>query len=374
MALYPIALFVSYEGYHRAPPTAYSIIASGAPRHPSRRSRRTTYNMENSARGHSGGVDRNVNDDVAGGMMMGGGCGGGGKGGNRPRILCLHGRYQSAAIFSNKIGGARRRIERDYDMHFLDGPILLPMTTTTRTTIAGDDDDVDDDVVVAPIASYSSSRAAAVDDDDDDDAHPIDDPLAPRSWWSRSEDAKEHTLVREAFECVLRHVESLDDGDGGGGVMMMGDGCYDAILGFSQGGTLATALALSGVLGPRLRAVVTAGAPCVDEAFIVASELANGDHRGTSSSSTMSTPSAGGYDVPKLHFAGSTDALVPISSTEELCVRGGNGRLIVHDRGHLFPTRSAMVKEVLDFLDESLSSSKPPPSASSTMNTPDTFC
>ena len=44
---------------------------------------------------------------------------------SKPRILCLHGKFQSAAIFSNKIAGARRKLEREYDLHFIDGPIQL---------------------------------------------------------------------------------------------------------------------------------------------------------------------------------------------------------------------------------------------------------
>jgi hypothetical protein len=44
-----------------------------------------------------------------------------------------------------------------------------------------------------------------------------------------------------------------------------------------------------------------------------------------------------------------------MESTSELCRSGGSGKLIVHDQGHLFPTRSARVKEVLDFLDVALS-------------------
>ena len=240
------------------------------------------------------------------------GDGGGRTRAGKPRVLCLHGYCQSGRAFSNKIAGARRKLDRAYDLTFLDGPMLLP----------------------------SSAAGGGGDDDDDGDGSL----LSPRGWWRRSEATGEYTLVREAFDYVLRHVEE-------GGVT------YDAIIGFSQGGTLATALAVSGVLGPDLRAVVTAGAPYVDEAFVIASEL-----RKSSPSSSPSSPyddegARGCHDVvPKLHFAGSTDALVPMESTSELCRRGGGGKLVVHDRGHLFPTRSANVKEVLDFLDAALSS------------------
>jgi Serine hydrolase (FSH1) len=41
------------------------------------------------------------------------------------RILCLHGKFQSGAIMSNKIAGARRKLARVYQLDFLNGPILL---------------------------------------------------------------------------------------------------------------------------------------------------------------------------------------------------------------------------------------------------------
>jgi len=60
--------------------------------------------------------------------------------------------------------------------------------------------------------------------------------------------------------------------------------------------------------------------------------------------------------VPMLHFAGETDDMVPVESTRELCDRAGRrGRLVVHEKGHLFPTRSVYVKEMLDFLESNIS-------------------
>ena len=191
----------------------------------------------------------------------------------KPKILCLHGKYQSGAILRNKISGARRKLEREYELHFIDGPILL--------------------------------------DNDGDDVF---------AWWNRSEDGK-HTLVREAFEYVTEQTKTEQ---------------YDAIIGFSQGGTLATSLAVSGVL-PSIRVCITAGSPYIPEAFEIATELSK-------------TSTRNGLDIPKLHMAGETDEMVPVDSTRELCENGGNGQLIVHDQGHLFPTRSARVRDILDFL------------------------
>mmetsp|Transcript_21029 Transcript_21029/g.32066 ORF Transcript_21029/g.32066 Transcript_21029/m.32066 type:complete len:255 (+) Transcript_21029:169-933(+) len=194
----------------------------------------------------------------------------------KPRILCLHGKFQSAAVFSNKIAGARRKIAREYELHFLDGPIIL--------------------------------------EPENEDA---------RAWWLRLEDGS-HTMVEEAFEYVAEQTKNDK---------------YDAIIGFSQGGTLATALALSGVL-PNVRAILTAGAPHIPEAFEVAKKMAE------SQPDWVET----GRSLPKFHLAGETDAMVSLDWTRELVESGGNGEFIVHEQGHLFPTRSARVKEMLDFL------------------------
>ena len=188
--------------------------------------------------------------------------------------------FHSASIFRNKISGARRKIEREYDLHFVDGPILLPQ----ENDVSCDD--------------------------------------SPRAWWLRSDDGT-HTLVHEAFEYILEQTDVET---------------YDAIIGFSQGGTLATALALTGSF-PNVRKILTVGAPYISDAFEVASELASSKRDFEK-----------GLEIPKLHFAGEKDTMVSVDWTMSLCEKAGNGVVLVHDQGHIFPTRAARVKEMLDFL------------------------
>ena len=60
----------------------------------------------------------------------------------KPRILCLHGKAQTAESFPKKIGGARRKLERAFDLTFLDGPIDLEevsQSTTAPSASAGSD-------------------------------------------------------------------------------------------------------------------------------------------------------------------------------------------------------------------------------------------
>ena len=188
-----------------------------------------------------------------------------------PRILCLHGKFQSASSFANKIGGARRKLQRVYDLHFLDAPLL-----------------VDD-------SPFGNADA--------------------RAWWIRDEQNR-HTLVPEAIEYVRKETVGKE---------------YCAIIGFSQGGTLATALTLSGALR-GIQAVITAGAPDAPDVFRQIETIPES------------------LNIPKLHLAGETDDLVPPSSTQQLCERAGGGTFVMHEKGHLFPTKAAVVNHVLEFL------------------------
>ena len=46
--------------------------------------------------------------------------------------------------------------------------------------------------------------------------------------------------------------------------------------------------------------------------------------------------------------------MIPVDSVHKLCQMGGNGRVIAHDKGHLFPTKAIYVNEILEFLKAAL--------------------
>jgi predicted esterase len=210
------------------------------------------------------------------------------------KILCLHGRCQSGSMMSNKIAGARKKLQRVYDLDFLDAP-------------------------------FEIKRDVA----NDEDQH---QPPPPRQleWWTRDESTgKPQSNVKEAFEYVI---ESTKDKD------------YDAVVGFSQGGLLGTAMVLMGAF-PTVRAVVTAGSPFRQEPFETADQFILQLEQEESSNIKRQ-----GKDIPKLHFAGETDTMVPVNSVQQLCETGGNGRVIIHEKGHLFPTKAVYVNEMLEFL------------------------
>ena len=200
----------------------------------------------------------------------------------------MNGRCQSGSMMSNKIAGARKKLQRVYDLDFLDAPFEI------KTSLEKDCDQ------------------------------------RQLEWWTRDESTgKPQSNVKEAFEYVM---ESTNDKD------------YDAVIGFSQGGLLGTAMVLMGAF-PTVRAVVTAGSPFRQEPFDVADQLILGLEQ-----EEASTVQQRGKDTPKLHFAGETDNMVPVNSVQKLCEIGGNGRVIIHEKGHLFPTKAVYVNEILEFL------------------------
>jgi hypothetical protein len=51
--------------------------------------------------------------------------------------------------------------------------------------------------------------------------------------------------------------------------------------------------------------------------------------------------------------------MIPVESVNQLCEVGGNGEVVVHEKGHLFPTKAVHVNYMLEFLEKSLSKSYP---------------
>ena len=121
------------------------------------------------------------------------------------------------------------------------------------------------------------------------------------------------------------------------------------IIGFSQGGLLATAMVCGGGF-PTVRAVVTAGAPYRERPF----EVEIPGLLDNNSNNNANTAAAAATDIPKLHFSGSTDTMIPTERTQMLSDRGGNGRVIIHDKGHMFPAKAAYKNAMIDFLKSSL--------------------
>jgi len=201
-------------------------------------------------------------------------------------------------IMSNKIAGARKKLQRVYDLDFLDAPFEIKATAENSDG-----------------AQY---------------------PPPPRQlgWWTREKSTgRPESNLKEAFQYVIKSTKDKD---------------YDTVLGFSQGGLLGTAMVLMGAF-LTVRAVVTAGSPFRQEPFDTADlfilQLAQRKE---------SIIEQRGKDIRKLHFAGETDSMVPVDSVQKLCDKGGNGRVVTHEKGHLFPTKALYVNEMLEFLQTAL--------------------
>ena len=97
---------------------------------------------------------------------------------------------------------------------------------------------------------------------------------------------------------------------------------------------------LSGKLPPTIQALITAGSPFTQEAYDIA----------TNEKTKIDGDDDKSLSIPKLHFAGQNDTMVPVESTKKLCEKGGNGELIVHEKGHLFPTKAVHANYMIEFL------------------------
>ncbi|OEU11544.1 hypothetical protein FRACYDRAFT_245598 [Fragilariopsis cylindrus CCMP1102] len=174
---------------------------------------------------------------------------------------------------SNKIAGARKKLQRVYELDFLDAPFEIEQEVGTTTTICSTTTTKSDD-------QQQSQQQRQLE------------------WW-----------------------------------------------------TSRTAMVSLGYF-PTVRAVVTAGSPYRTEPFGIIKLMEEQQKEEEKEQEEEEE----GKNIPKLHFAGETDSMVPIESTKLLCEHGGNGRIIIHEKGHLFPTKAAYVNEMLDFLELSLES------------------
>jgi hypothetical protein len=232
-------------------------------------------------------------------------------------------------MFSNKIGGARRKLAKVYQLDFLDA--LYPVTPIVNTTNGPENDDDDGTTATSPNGGGLG-------------------------WWTRHSDGT-HDIqqIHAAMDHVRAHVQAQEEP-------------YDAVVGFSQGGLLATALVLSGDLGPGMvHAVITASSPYGPDVLEVAKQRAdratrpttnnnnnnkNDDDDNENENNIASSCWEQGLAVPKLHFAGETDTMIPTRMVEQLCDAGGNGRIVLHGKGHLFPTNAIHVNVMMGFLQE----------------------
>jgi poly(3-hydroxyalkanoate) synthetase len=201
---------------------------------------------------------------------------------------------------SNKIAGARKKFQRVYELEFLDGPLLVVTESDPNPSTINSSE--------SPQQQQQQQQQQL-------------------AWWEKDSITGKHLRVNEAFAYVMEATRGKE---------------FDAIIGFSQGGLLGASLVLTGAF-PTVKAVVTAGSPFVPDVFECAQSFAANQEIIES-----------GLMIPKLHLAGQNDVMVPIESTRRLCDAAGNGRMTIHEKGHLFPTKATHVNEMMHFLESAL--------------------
>jgi len=142
--------------------------------------------------------------------------------------------------------------------------------------------------------------------------------VATRSWWMQGDEV----ATVEATLAELRGVwKEL--------------GPFDGVLGFSMGGALACALATRLEEFPGLSFVIAAGAP--------AASSIPGLWKGSKCT---------GISLPSLHIFGTSDQVVPVSSSTELASRFVNPELYEHPQGHCLPSNRPSMDTYVAFLEK----------------------
>eukprot|EP00760_Papus_ankaliazontas_P037017 PhM_4_TR8417/c0_g3_i1/m.8156/K06942/ychF; ribosome-binding ATPase len=139
--------------------------------------------------------------------------------------------------------------------------------------------------------------------------------LPLRTWWAVSEDEPDAQEWASILE-VITGVEPCD-----------------VVLGFSQGAALVARLCFEGTIPATVRGAILAGCPAVVPASKSSREL---------------------HIIPSLHFAGTDDALVPVSDSkvfaDAMDVDGVRCEFVVHPGGHVLPQRAEDLSSLMAFL------------------------
>ncbi|KAL4079240.1 serine hydrolase FSH [Scleroderma citrinum] len=224
---------------------------------------------------------------------------------SQPRkILMLHGnilsRYsQNASIFSKRLGALRKALDKDIELVFLDGPIVLQPI------------DLDGDSSNASLSALGASEAAVTSSDPT---------LVPRAWWKAN---PERTVARGLEESlvVLRDVLQRDR--------------YDGVFGFSQGAAMAALLAALLEKPETYPPFLIDGNPphprfqfCVAVSGFKVSDPISNKIFGDS------------YETPTLHVIGNTDVVVVEERSRALLKVSTNARVEEHAGGHFVPSQT----------------------------------
>jgi predicted esterase len=212
------------------------------------------------------------------------------------KILMIHGYRQNESAFRERTGGLRKSLKNYVDFVFCESPLEVP--------------------------KFSCQLEDETKEND-------------KGWWFSASDSSYNALdktdVDLGFEQSLEYLNSVFESQGP----------FDAILGFSQGGCLASILCrLSETQSEKYESIR------FKFAIIVAG------FRSNQSLHDLYYDLSIKVKMPTLHIYGETDKVIPIEMSEELTNYFEDAKIFKHAGGHLLPVNAEAKNNFIDFINQ----------------------
>ncbi|XP_020595279.1 rhodanese-like domain-containing protein 6, partial [Phalaenopsis equestris] len=230
------------------------------------------------------------------------------------RILCLHGFRQNASSFKGRTSSLAKKLKNITEFIFVDAPHELPFIYQPAELLSQQ---------VSPAPSENCKRRFAW------LVSPNSNSSDESSWRIEEQqfDPFQYKTQTEGFELSYSYLEGL----------ILKNGPFDGILGFSQGAAMAALF-----FEKQQR---SGGVSDLRFAFLCS---------GFSTVSSKSVPVNGFIKLPSLHVFGDggKDRQINVEASRELAeLFDKNSSVIVeHDMGHIIPTRSPYIDQIKAFL------------------------
>ncbi|KAI9497755.1 serine hydrolase FSH [Zychaea mexicana] len=228
-------------------------------------------------------------------------------GANKLKILCLHGMIQNSTVFRKKTAVLRKKLEKVADLVYVTAPhLVLDLEYTTEI-----------------------HRIAA--------AEPLaHEELKPFGWW---QPVSNHPSTPDGYYQGFK--ESIEYLKG----VLIEQGPFDGVLGFSQGACLAAML--SELLENRLLVPDLIPQDFAHPAFRFAIIAAGFKPMSQEATSSLFQTK---IQTPSLHLIGEADTVIPPERMMDLADAFVNPAVFKHAGGHLVPTNAASKNEVFAFI------------------------
>jgi len=209
------------------------------------------------------------------------------------KILCIHGYRQNGASFKQKLGAFRKAVGKRAEFVFIDAPHVVPKKTTDSEESTNEE----------------------------------------RGWWfSANEDDFMSFNALETSEIC----PGFDDSVAAIHDALNTLGPFDGILGFSQGAAM---------VGLYLATLEDVPSQFKFAMFVASFKSKSSKHYQFYNESHK-------IPIPSLHVMGETDAVIPMTMSEEYLCTFVEPQTLVHGGGHFLPTAGPQKKIFNSFLDD----------------------